>query len=282
MRKFTSYKKLILLACLGLIVYWIGGCSERITNTNNAEYTAVSINTKIPSSKLSALVTHGLLAVNARDIDSTLVDTLEYIDGFMIGEIIVPAGSDRTFTIQVYDATNQPLYYGSAVTDILPDSAIELPIELRPFGSMLNFTPHYSEVVMGDSVIIDINLFNIPDLGSISIDLMVTQTGPMEIMYTTRGITLCDSCDVWHEGTAIGAWIRYDTSQVVWSLTDNVNGDAQLARSIFRTYADWQFDTATVKITAVIQSMYGNSDQGPIPVNSVYVDESEIFLIFPQ
>ncbi|MFH1700129.1 MAG: hypothetical protein ABIE07_06040 [Candidatus Zixiibacteriota bacterium] len=281
MWKNAFYYKLFILACLGVVIYLTGGCTEKITNTSAVNYASVNIKAQLSSSKISALVTHGLLTVEARDIDSILVDTLEYIDGFMMGEIEVPAGLNRLFKIHIYNVANVELYQGSTVTDILPDSDIELPIQLRPARPMLNFSPHYGEVIMGDSVIIDINLFNIQSLGDISLELIVSQTGSMYIEYTIKGITLCDSCYTWHEGTAIGAYTLAAPPQ---SLTD-ANGDAQMARSIFRTYADWLPDTATVKITAVIQYMYKNTGQDvldSIPVNSVYVDESEIFLIAPQ
>lgn len=271
--------KLIILACLVIAIYWIGGCSEKITNTSNNKSAAIHIKTELAASKLSALVTHGLLTVNARDLDSVLVGNLEYVDGFMVGEIIVPEGADRSFTIQVYDAANLLLYQGSTVADVLPDVVTELPIELRPARPMLSFTPHYGEVAMRDSFVVDINLFSIPNLGNITLDLVVSQTGPTFIEYTIKGITLCTNCDVWHEGHAIGAWSWSESVEARPSLTD-INGDAQLARSIFRSHADWPFDTATVKITAVIQSMFNNTNQDTISVNSVYVDESEIFLIF--
>jgi uncharacterized protein YjdB len=104
-----------------------------------------------------------VVAVTAPDIPTALVFNIPVANGLALGSITVPAGSNRTITLQAFDAQGVETHRGSITLTIRPGSDPTLSIVLQPLtgdvpisvtlGSIIvAVTPSLAGLVVGDTV----------------------------------------------------------------------------------------------------------------------------------
>ena len=116
-------------ACLLLVQT---ACSDVTAPERSSELTAtarVSVAVNVSS---ASNVTSVRLAVTAADLPDTLWFQLAVNAGVAEGTAIVPAGPQRTFTLQALDADGIVWFEGSAVADVVPGLNPPLTIVLAP------------------------------------------------------------------------------------------------------------------------------------------------------
>lgn len=277
MKQLTLANKALIVVCVAIMLYSIVGCAKKIINDDDSSTVRIAVSTKGADVESAAAIDRAEIVVTARDLESPLVSSLGMIGPFLVGEIIVPVGRDRTFTLSVYDARNVMLYQGTTTMDVAA-GARELTINLVPVIPLLNITPHYQSVEMNDSFYVDINVFSVTKLQSITVEMAFTPgpfTGaPLSVI---EGSSLDDSGNVWYEtGTnavTVGAWLSGPIDSTK-SLTNEL-GHAHLARVTFDSYADWGSDTALSSFDVTISSMWSTAGDS-IPVSSVAVDNGRV------
>lgn len=124
MQKMVSATALVLLAQ--------AACSD-LTSPERASEPAETARVSIAVNVSSApIVTSVRLAVTAADIPDTLWFSLSMNGGLAEGTASVPAGPQRTFTLQALDVDGIVWFEGSAVADVVPGLNPPLTIVLAP------------------------------------------------------------------------------------------------------------------------------------------------------
>jgi hypothetical protein len=268
---------LIIFAAAALI---IGGCSEKIVSPE-PQQVGVSMQVKLSTPALFQAIDHFDVTVVARDIAGIITAPLAYSAGIIEGDVIVPAGRDRIFVVRAMDKDGNELYIGETVADIDPNQqSVILNINLYPVASLLYFKPHYQEHFMNDYFAAEVYINQVPGISSISL-AFAQNDFPGGIDSVTLGTTL-DPIKTLFEAWA-GDFMYYADityyDALPGSLTDAA-GNAHLATIYFHSYADWQFDTATVVVTPQIMGLWDIGGM-TIPSGQVYTDNTEIFLTNP-
>ena len=112
-----------------------------------------------------------VLTVTGTGITTPLTTNLVYHEGFLIGNINVPAGPGRLFVIRAYDSEGLLIYSGRSVADVVGGEELELDIEMVPDVPMIKLSPIYIETLQGDLLAMKISVFNLPDIGRIRMEV---------------------------------------------------------------------------------------------------------------
>ena len=264
--------------CLsGLILIALIGCSEKIVNENNQGNVAISLSTKISGAELSEMADVFLLSVEAEDISVPIVIPLTLEDSILVGQIIVPVGLNRHFIISAYDLTPTLIYQGDDYADVVADSTVTVSIDLHPVVPMMKVLPRVNSVIMGESFVVDIYLYNAPDVKSASFDFgFLTNDNLVNLFEARLGDGLPADARISYEGTSGLVTIWIDLANLSGNLVDSA-GNAHLTRLYFNSHSDTirDFDTASLVITP-IELNRGNSDVIDLfPLDSLYLENTE-------
>ncbi len=275
MNQRIKYRAMI-AACLLTLVLILGGCARKIVNDNQAFNVKVALSAKLLSPQAMNAVDHFELLVEASDFGSMLIPmTLE--NGYIVAEANVPVGTGRRFVASAYDKNDVLLYRGETTIDIMPGMENTLDIDLMPVAPMVNITPHYQNVMMNDSFYVDISVFNVPYITSITIEFTYNYA-PAELMSVVKGAAYGDSVDVYYYPS--DAYYTYEIEIYAANETGYIvgaSGYANLATVGFRSYRDWGFDTATVVMQITPTYLYSASGT-PFPVDSIFSDGAKVEL----
>ncbi len=148
------------------------GCAEKIINgTSGINRAQVSF--KIASPLASTLVGLVRLTVTGPGILKPIVDTLDYVDGYLVGQADIPSGRDRQFILEVQESTTITaegliLYRGATTVDILPNATANIFISLYPVVPMVRLTPRFLPVVLRSDFALGLKVYNLDSLSSIT------------------------------------------------------------------------------------------------------------------
>ena len=217
---------------------------------------------------------------------ATLTYPLTYLDGLLIGEFDVPAGNNRTFTIEVYqgqsgDGPDIVIYRGSRTINVAPDVnntlLADTPILLEPVPAMIRTSPVYRQTTPGGTFAVDVRLYNVSNVSQMSFQvhydpLVMTPTSAvLHTNFPTVNYALFSG-----QG-GIGYWSLsiFDTVQTNVAFTD-AGGDAPLATISFAVRA-----SAALQPTQIsIDSAFMVDPQGlDINVSPFYQDETTVDVI---
>ncbi|MFQ6008212.1 MAG: hypothetical protein ACE5K8_04595, partial [Candidatus Zixiibacteriota bacterium] len=166
---------------VSLIALFIGGCSQKSVNYDNTPTVLLSM--KVTEPGLLQFVDEFRLIVTGPDMDR-IETSLEYIDGFLEGEVQVPAGNNRIFTALALDAASQVIIYrGEDTIDIAADAVVNLTINLYPQVDLIKLSPRFRSVDANSIFTEDVKVFNIDSLYGIS----------FRIHFDSGGVALPDS-----------------------------------------------------------------------------------------
>ena len=263
------------LLIMAAVFFFMGyGCSDKIVGTDQ------DITVRVPVSYKPAQVVV-VLIVTASDFEPKFV-YMNYVDGYLVGTVSVPAGTSRLFTIQAQDLNGRVIYVGADLVDIGAGDAVELEILMYPIVPVINFTPHYQSGEMGADYTVDVNIFNMPTLHSLA--MMITRNESPGYFDTIEMGADIDDIDYYstyyYDYYSQHVYITDGTvGDTLYPLT-NYAGNAHLATVRYNSYYDWGYDTATSVFNVEVMALYDVSGD-TLPIDSVYVDEASIFMEAP-
>jgi hypothetical protein len=125
---------LLLAVCVGL-----GSCGDNPTSVQRDSNGAGEISVAIRLSKVAAAsMTRAEVVITASDmaeIQQDLTISGDTITGTVEG---IPAGTNRLFTLNGYDSSENLTYSGSASTDIIAGQQVTVRITLRSFEARVH------------------------------------------------------------------------------------------------------------------------------------------------
>lgn len=288
MRQKTELKVLTILVVLLFGLILLVGCTKKIVG-----HQEVGVRIEIPiegfiSPKLAARIDHFVVLVEAPDLAERIIEGLFVQDGVVTGEIEVPSGPHRLFTVMAIDTiTGVTIYQGSDVVDVFAGHTIVLDIQLFPMAPILSISPHYQIIQMDSTFTLDFYLHNVTNIGSINFDLDVLSDGiykygPFESfpISGSPGDGIDTNLTTFGYGNSEGGGIS------VWLYSRNEVGDVtsptgttHLGSLTFSSYADWG-DTASSIFSLNVYWIYSPQDTTQTAA-SIYTDQAEVLLWKP-
>ena len=164
-----------------LVAALIVGCSERTVGPDGDE--GLVLKTRFTSSQFLAQIEWVRLTVYGPDMDTIVVSSIEPIgsegestdsiafDGQRIFvRVDVPAGRDRVFILEAFDASSV-LYRAVRVATILPGEVSIVDLALDPVVPMVRLSPRRVEVGGGQVFALDLELANLPGVAGVAVEL---------------------------------------------------------------------------------------------------------------
>jgi hypothetical protein len=253
---FGSHKKSALLLILVTLTL-SSACSEKITSPAE-QGSAVSIRLSVGALGGTTQASRFILTVTGPGIMEPLVSELAYADGFLTGRVVVPAGPKRLFRIEALDQAGVLIYAGQTVTDVKSGSEFELTIALHPEVPMIKVTPSYVETMQGDLLAMTVEVYNLPDVSEIQINLVDyrlvgnTYIGPTTVVVNSQ-IAKVAGYSIWTEedySTSISFALRDIQSNLV-----DENGYAELATFYYQTQGYKVSPVETATFTPTVTTM---------------------------
>lgn len=189
----------------------------------------------------------------------------------------IPIGRGRTVIARALDSQGIVLYQGSNTVDVAPGRPTQVHVTLLPKQPMLTITPRYQNLLMDDTIYVDVNVFNIPDLSGISLDF-IRNFSPTFVATVVKGDQYGDSVTLSYFPANDITTIEVSHINRVTSIVD-ANGNAHLATVMIPSYQDWGTDTATVVMNVSFITGYGTG--GGLPIDVVYSDNAIVELTRP-
>ncbi len=160
--KLSSLAPLLVLL---LVVFMIGGCSERSVDRAQPSI-SITMDAGFSAKGLAETLNLVCLTISARDMQ-TIRSCLPYTGGPLTFEMDVPAGRGRLFLLEgiaVGLETEVILYAGTAVADIEAGVSVELVIPVAPVVPLIRYTPFQTDVASGGEFQVNVEVFNLPAL----------------------------------------------------------------------------------------------------------------------
>lgn len=287
-----------IMIMIGTLFFLAPGCAKKIMPSNGMAIT-VGVSAKLPTGVAGGSINQYRLTVRARDLDSALVTQLKEINGYLIGQLEVPAGKGRLFVVEALSAevgANAPtvVYRGQAVVDISPLDIGPITIELvlKPVSPVLRITPDNTQMLMGDSLELDIFVHRATNMYSAYLYLELYNVDSLE-----PGLPMYIDTIYRRSGSnsAVGYYSsRFSNYVLIYSTTEvspivDSFGDAYLATVKFQSYADWGSLFAEGALRFTTGSMFNGTDlydsiglySDSIPGGRMSTDEAAIYLINP-
>jgi len=274
--------KLILSPVLFLIIVIIAiGCSEKIVDNGQSESLNVTISASLSSFGSIQEIDNFLLQVSGPGIGSPIRLRGNILaDGKISGQVAVPSGRQRKFVLIVFNKSGIPMFMGSTVTDLSVNSRPELTIMLYPQVPMIKMTPHKKSILWGQDFAIDVEVYNIVDLHSISFDIFYDVGALIYADSVKKGSSLSSTATISISSGDISLNVTATERDLPGLIVDEA-GYSHLGVIYFSSaYAGNQAaDTALMSITPVLLI---NSLGDSIPSVSIYTENNSVILAYPD
>lgn len=270
---------------IGLVITGLPGCSDKIVNENAKGNVTISMSTKISGLEMSELAQIFVLTVEAEDIPIPLMVPLFQEGLFLVGQVIVPVGVNRHFTVGAYDILGTLIYQGDDYADVIYDSTVAVFIDLFPVVPMMKIIPRVlgqrvSSIAMGESFTADVYVYNIPDVNYISFDLSyLTNNFLLNFLHISLGADLPADSRVSYEGGYSSVTIWLDRPNLGGPLVDEL-GIAHILTFNFDSHFDTEDlnDTASLEIRPIILERGSPDFTNPFPLDSLYLEPAIVEL----
>lgn len=267
------------LAALTLVIALGSGCTDKPTGNDLTSGGNIDLRARVTSSAGVEQVNLFVLTVSARDMD-TVIDTLLFEDGEIVGEIEVPVGTQRKFVLEAWDqpAVGGPpvlIYRGVTITDVLPGQIVHLVINMEPVVPMVRLSPRFVEMESGSVFTVDIEADNIPGLAGAIVFLdFAGFEGDIQLVSVDRHAS--------QRSTVFATTLESDNPSVyvidtLYRSMVNSEGDGAIATMTFMTRA-FIDDITVMGNISIIQVDMIDENQDEIPTNDVLTDFCEVVL----
>lgn len=292
---------LVTFCLVGLVIIILPGCSKKIVNENADSNVTILMSTKASGLEMSELAQVFVLTINAEDFPIPLVIPLTLEGSFLVGQMIVPVGLNRIFTINAYELPifdvglfGTLIYQGTDTADVIFNSTFTVNIDMFPVVPLLKVIPRIvteteririDSLAMGESFVVDVYAYNVPDVNYISFDLSYATTNFLVYFFDEirLGTTVPADSRVSYEGgnSAITIWL--DRPNFGDPLVDEL-GNAHLLTFYFSSHSDTNadFDTTLIEITPIILERGSGDFSDPFPLDSLYLEPAMFELFRPS
>lgn len=262
----------ILLACSIIASIVFVNCSDRATSNDNLQTTL-----KIATGAVPAGLETFTLTVTAEDFSEQITTSLSYDGQYLTGEITVPAGTSRTFTLEAFDGNGTLIYRGSTTMDLVRGEPIMIDVNLSVTHPTIRMTPRYQEVFMDSSFTINVEAYQMLDLAGLEFEFDFTNaSGTIITPRITAGSSI-DSTIGFSWGTTesyTSVWISFIDTSATGSFSDD-SGFAHLATLEFDTHSDTNLDFDTVQFEF---PRVGAIDAAGDSIDNIFSDQATIIL----
>lgn len=222
----------------GIVVLYLFlqlGCSDKITNNDRNIHLKISLGLK-PNHSSAFNPDYYRLTVTGDDFDPIEV-IITPIEGVLECQIDVPVGLQRHFLLEGLTLDDRVIYSGEATYDITENSALSVDIQMHPTVPMLNVTPRYTNILMGEPFAIDVRANILKDLSTISFNLDFAGTDGLVILDSVILMANANlDTRLLAENSATSSTISILQGATPISLTDT-SGSGTLATFYFRTHS---------------------------------------------
>ncbi len=220
------------------------------------------------------------LTVTAPDMD-TVRTNLEFDGEYLSGDVTVPAGRDRVFTLIASDSKLEVITYrGRAVANVIPGEEVRVDIQLMPVVPMLRIAPRGQKAQPMEYFSVTVKAYNIPDLYGASFRVACPKYDVTPVLDSARLGPSLDSTMVIALGDIeYGDYVDYyavgmtaiDTS---YRLTD-AEGYNELVELFFTSPFYDPDTTVEVSLTMIITGLNG-PDEETISLDDVFTDNARV------
>ncbi len=285
---------IVAIFCLiGLVMIILPGCSKKIVNENSNNNVIISMSTKASGIEMSELAEVFVLTIDAEDFPIPIAIPLTLEGSFLVGQMIVPVGENRIFTINAYELPifdvglfGALIYQGTDTADVIFNSTVTVNIDMFPVVPLLKVVPRtkserISSLPMGDPFTVDVYAYNVPEVNYISFDLSYLTNNPiLNFLHISLGADLPADSRVSYEGGNSSVTIWLDRPNLAGPLVDEL-GNAHILTFNFDSHSDTMddFDTTIIAITPIILDRGNGEVSDPFPLDSLYL-EPAMFELF--
>jgi len=279
MMKFSKAVKIAGIMILAAVMAVVFGCSEKGTDYDIGPTLKIKIDAAQMGLVNAEQLETFILTVSGPGISPPITTELVLTDGFLIGEVVVPAGADRVFAVAVYDAQGVLVYYGETVTDISADGGAVVDIPLYPQVPMVKLTPRLFQLPQGASFGLDVKVYNILNLQDITVN----------VVYNTD-LLVFESAVLSPELTDL-AWLEFvflDMQGFAFEVGHNNEVGILVDDSGYVTLATVSFKSYTYPTEIVMEDIYidytlmFDDAQAVIPSNDVHYEGSHLEMYRPS
>jgi len=273
MKKTSSYVLVgIIIVCASILA----GCSEKITDSDKSPALSIHFSEKASVASLVSAIDTYQVIVTAPDLER-IVAPLVYQDGYLLGQVIVPAGRARTFTVEARNKDGVVLFRGISTIDIPNFGRITLDIALEPVVPVIYATPRGQKGTLGGNFEVDIYLAHFPAVGEVHTQITLSE-GPLDVTAVTRGAGVRTNApeDILIAGGTIFYAVQAATAGSSPFVTST--GDIHLATISLSSDADWPINAVQSMISPRVTQLYDVNGAQLTP-GSIYADQSSISLM---
>lgn len=272
--KYNNMTVILLLLLLAITT----ACSEKITSAGD-QGIELQIQSSVGAWMDVTQASTFFLTVTGKGIIKPLTTELFYHDGFLDGEIKVPAGPGRLFVIRAYDADGILIYSGRTIADVIGGEELVLDIEMVPDVPMIKLSPLYTETLQGDLLAMKISVFNLPDIGRIRMEVSNERGENFNfIRYDSLKINPAlevNEPEIW-TGEGGEAYIDLESRNVeLYSIVDQ-DGYAEIGTVYYNTH-NYEVTLETVIFSPAVLLM---QDRGgnTLPIEDIHAETSVAIL----
>jgi len=171
----------ILLLGVAILIILPAGCSDRITG--ESKNVQININASVEGLSETSSAVFFELTVTGVSILEPIVQELIQVENHLIGTVTVPAGPDRKFVIIALDQLGDTIYVGETITDIAPNTVIDLKINMYPQIPMIKLSPLVIQKPMGAIIALKVKVYNLLDLNEIEVQIQNMSRMTESILY---------------------------------------------------------------------------------------------------
>jgi hypothetical protein len=272
--KHIFIKRFFPLPATVFLFFILAGCAEKIINTE-ADTQKVQLSLKLSSAEEA--FSFGLihLTVTGPGIEEPIQDTLLEEGQFLVGEVNIPAGRDRVFTVEITEAyegnyEGPVILRGETIADVVPNVKTALSISLYPVVPFMKLAPRYIRVLNESVFYLDLKVYNMDSLGEFGFSIYDDSYERVWIDSVQKSITLGSDVIVSGGHGDYSYNISIGGSDSAVSLVD-ANGNGTLARVYFHASLPMTLakQTASQSDTLYIYSAYSSL----IKINGDYFPE---------
>lgn len=167
------------------LVLW-AGCTENSVGPNDTA--RLKMGFELTSNELASAVELVTLTIDYPD--TSIVDTLELVDGEINDTLTIPIGTNLIFTLRAFSAGGTLLYMGTDTQDAVAGQIVEVDIQLSPVAQilMLRVGPLYQVGALdtGDEVEVFVDIHNVDPMFGAAFRV-VYDTTVLEFDHSIRG-----------------------------------------------------------------------------------------------
>nr|MBN2276502.1 hypothetical protein [candidate division Zixibacteria bacterium] len=175
MHNLKDVKSSSIMIIMAVLLAILPGCSEKVVNSDFLDQGTIRISASLDGIAYAGQVSYGSITVTGPGIIEPIVSELIVENGYLVGEVIVPAGRNRVFRIEVYDKSEVLIYTGRTTVNVASSTGDAEPllitINLYPQVPMMKIVPGTITALEYSNFAVDLKVYNISELNQIEFSI---------------------------------------------------------------------------------------------------------------